>query len=312
LRLSQGLAGFDVASSLAELANGRNYVRPILDESLKFELTAARHPVVEQALNDENLFVANDTCFNEDQRLLLITGPNMAGKSTYLRQNALIAILAQMGSFVPAQAARIGVVDRIFSRVGAADDLAAGRSTFMVEMVETATIIHQATPRSLVILDEIGRGTATYDGLAIAWAVTEALYNRNQSRTLFATHYHELTKLSETLPKLKCLTINIKEFEGKVIFLHQVIPGFADRSYGVHVAALAGLPTAVVERANQLLLTFEQQAQQSERQLKLSFVQSPPPSTKESRVESELKQLDLDQLSPKAALELLYKFKELL
>jgi DNA mismatch repair protein MutS len=309
LRLAQALAGFDVAAGLAEVASQRHYVRPVLDESLNFELTAARHPVVEQALGVETTFVANDTCFNEKERLLLLTGPNMAGKSTYLRQNALIAILAQMGSFVPAQSARIGVVDRIFSRVGAADDLAAGRSTFMVEMVETATILHQATPRSLVILDEIGRGTATYDGLAIAWAVTEALYNRNQSRTLFATHYHELTKLAETLPRLKCLTMSIKEYEGKVIFLHQVIPGWADRSYGVHVAALAGLPAKVVERADQLLNIFEQQYLKSDRQLKIPL----SPASKsivESAVEQELKRTDLDQLTPRQALDLLYQLKQ--
>lgn len=295
---------------LAELAGEHGYVRPTLDESLNFELIAARHPVVEKVLSSETTFVANDTCFNDKQRLLLLTGPNMAGKSTYLRQNALITILAQMGSFVPAQSARIGLVDRIFSRVGAADDLAAGRSTFMVEMIETATILHHATPRSLVILDEIGRGTATYDGLAIAWAVTEALYHRNQSRTLFATHYHELTKLTETLPAVKCLTMRIEEYEGKVIFLHQVILGNADRSYGVHVAALAGLPTSVVERADQLLKTFEQQSQKPDRQLNIPL--SAPVSkvsVQESKVEQEIKKIDVDQLTPKQALDFLYQLK---
>ncbi|RZI46165.1 DNA mismatch repair protein MutS [Candidatus Finniella inopinata] len=306
LALANALAGFDGACSLAEVASQRSYTRPILDKSLTFKLTQARHPVVEQALQD-NTFVANDTHFHDKRRLFLITGPNMAGKSTYLRQNALVAILAQMGSFVPAQAAHIGVVDRIFSRVGAADDLAAGQSTFMVEMVETATILHQATARSLVILDEIGRGTATYDGLAIAWAVTEALYHQNQSRTLFATHYHELTRLTETLPNLDCLTMRIQEDQGRVVFLHQVISGCADKSYGVHVAALAGLPANVVTRAQQLLETFESQPQPAQRQLTIPLSK---PVVPVSKVEQELKALDLDSLTPREALDVLYRLRQ--
>ena len=306
LALAHALAGFDVAAGLAEVASQRGYTRPTLDHSLTLKLTQARHPVVEQSLGSENTFVANDTHFHDGQLLFLITGPNMAGKSTYLRQNALIVILAQMGSFVPAQAAHIGVVDRIFSRVGAADDLAAGQSTFMVEMVETATILHQATPRSLVILDEIGRGTATYDGLAIAWAVTEALYHHNKSRTLFATHYHELTRLAESLPNLACLTMRIHEDQGHIVFLHQVINGCADRSYGVHVAALAGLPPDVVTRAEHLLQAFENQPQATERQLKIPLS---PPSASVSKIEQELKAIDLDQLTPREALDLLYKLK---
>ena len=306
LALAHALAGFDVACGLAEIASQRGYTRPTLDQSLTFKLTQARHPVVEQALQ-ESTFVANDTHFHDKQRLFLITGPNMAGKSTYLRQNALMAILAQMGSFVPAKAAHIGVVDRIFSRVGAADDLAAGQSTFMVEMVETATILHQATARSLVILDEIGRGTATYDGLAIAWAVTEALYNHNQSRTLFATHYHELTRLTETLPNLACLTMRIQEDQGHIVFLHQVISGCADKSYGVHVAALAGLPPSVVARAEHLLKTFENQAQAGNRQLTIPLSPAPVPV---SKVEQDLKALDLDSLSPREALDILYRWRQ--
>jgi len=260
-QLAKALAGMDVAAALADLAVDQNYTRPILDESLNFKLIQARHPVVEQTAKQHNNsgtnFVANDTEFHDGRKLLLITGPNMAGKSTYLRQNALVAIMAQMGSFVPAQFAHIGIVERIFSRVGAADDLASGQSTFMVEMVETATILNQATSRSLVILDEIGRGTATYDGLAIAWAVTEALHNENKSRTLFATHYHELTKLKESLANLNCLTVKIREDQGRIVFLHKVIEGCADKSYGIHVAALAGLPESVVSRAASLLEGFE-------------------------------------------------------
>ena len=309
LHLAQALAEFDVASSLAHIAVQRHYVRPQLDNSLTFALKGGRHPVVERCLSDSP-FVGNDICLHEEHRLVLVTGPNMAGKSTYLRQNALIAILAQMGSFVPAEQAHIGIVDRIFSRVGAADDLAAGRSTFMVEMVETATILHQATLKSLVILDEIGRGTATYDGLAIAWAVTEALYHHNQCRTLFATHYHEITRLADSLPKIACLTMRIEEWQGKVVFLHQVVPGCADKSYGVHVAALAGLPTAVVERAQTLLNSFEEEYLQKNRQAKISIPYRASQRSL-SKVEQELKTMDIDQLSPRAALEVLYRLQQL-
>ncbi len=308
LRLAHALAHLDVACTLAELAVERHYVRPDLEPSLVFDVKGGRHPVVEQCLTDSS-FVGNDVHMNEERHVLLVTGPNMAGKSTYLRQNALIAILAQIGSFVPAEKAQIGIVDRIFSRVGAADDLASGRSTFMVEMVETATILHQATARSLVILDEIGRGTATYDGLAIAWAVTESLYHKNQCRTLFATHYHELTRLADQLPKMACLTMRIEEWQGKVIFLHQVVSGCADKSYGIHVAALAGLPPHVIERAQTLLDNFEQEYQKKDRQLKIPSVSWKPKRTI-SQVEEELKTLDLDQLSPRAALEILYRLQQ--
>src|SRR3569623_2221281 len=253
---ADALAALDVSSALAALAAERDYARPEIDEGLAFVIDGGRHPVVEQALSrDGTPFVANDCDLSPPEetgagRIWLITGPNMAGKSTFLRQNALIAILAQMGSFVPARHAQIGVVDRLFSRVGAADDLARGRSTFMVEMVETAAILNQSGDRSLVILDEIGRGTATFDGLSIAWACVEHLHESNKCRALFATHYHELTALSAKLPRLFNATVRVKEWHGDVVFLHEVLPGSADRSYGIHVAKLAGLPPAEIARAS--------------------------------------------------------------
>src|SRR6476659_2419001 len=246
---AEALAVLDVAAALAQVAVERHYVRPQLDASLDFVIEGGRHPVVEQALTgDGGPFVANDCDLSPPQsaahgRIYLVTGPNMAGKSTYLRQNALIAILAQMGSFVPARRAKIGAVDRLFSRVGAADDIARGRSTFMVEMVETAAILNQAGERALVILDEIGRGTATFDGLSIAWATIEHLHETNRCRALFATHFHELTALAAKLPRLFNATVRVKEWQGEVVFLHEVIPGAADHSYGIQVEKIAGLPT---------------------------------------------------------------------
>ena len=248
-------------------------MRPEVDDSLAFTIAGGRHPVVEQVLaSGGGPFVANDCDLSppslhlarsgEDKeagRIWLITGPNMAGKSTFLRQNALIAVLAQMGSFVPARAAHIGVVDRLFSRVGAADDLARGRSTFMVEMVETAAILNQAGERALVILDEIGRGTATFDGLSIAWATIEHLHENNRCRALFATHFHEMTALAAKLPRLHNATMRVKEWQGEVVFLHEVVPGAADRSYGIQVAKLAGLPPSVIERAKLVLAQLEAQ-----------------------------------------------------
>ena len=259
---AEALAALDVAAALAELATARDYVRPEVDASLDFVVEGGRHPVVEQALvADGGPFVANDCDLSPIDgsagRIWLLTGPNMAGKSTFLRQNALIAILAQMGSFVPARRAKIGAVDRLFSRVGAADDLARGRSTFMVEMVETAAILNQAGERSLVILDEIGRGTATFDGLSIAWATIEHLHDANKCRALFATHFHELTALAAKLPRLFNATVRVKEWHGEVVFLHEVVPGAADRSYGIQVAKLAGLPAAVIERAKIVLAQIE-------------------------------------------------------
>ncbi|MBI3420160.1 MAG: DNA mismatch repair protein MutS, partial [Proteobacteria bacterium] len=254
------LASFDVATSLAELAVTRRWCRPRVDDSHAFHIEKGRHPVVEAALAlaaAGEAFTANDCNLGAESRLWLVTGPNMAGKSTFLRQNALIAALAQMGSYVPAQAAHLGVVDRLFSRVGAADDLARGRSTFMVEMVETAAILNQASEKSLVILDEIGRGTATFDGLSIAWAAVEYLYHHNRCRALFAAHYHELTALKEQLPALYCATALVREWEGNIIFLHEVKGGVADRSYGIHVAQLAGLPGPVITRATGILQALE-------------------------------------------------------
>ncbi|MGH6969614.1 MAG: DNA mismatch repair protein MutS, partial [Stellaceae bacterium] len=264
-RAAVALAALDVAASHAQLAAERDYCRPTIADDNAFAVSAGRHPVVELALTAAGQpFVANDCNLKPGQRLWLLTGPNMAGKSTFLRQNALIAILAQMGAYVPAAAATLGVVDRLFSRVGAADDLARGRSTFMVEMVETAAILNQATPRSLVILDEIGRGTATFDGLSIAWATLEHLHDVNRCRALFATHYHELTALAAKLAELSCRTMRVKEWQGDVVFLHEVASGAADRSYGIHVAKLAGLPPAVLARAEAVLATLEKGEQRGQ------------------------------------------------
>ena len=261
---AQALAVLDVSAALAVLARTENYARPIVDDSLVFRIEGGRHPVVEQAHRRlaAEAFVANDCDLSpaaggRHGAIWLLTGPNMGGKSTFLRQNALIAVLAQAGSFVPATSARIGVVDRLFSRVGASDDLARGRSTFMVEMVETAAILNQAGERALVILDEIGRGTATFDGLSIAWAAVEYLHEKNRCRAIFATHFHEMTALSSKLPRLHNVTMRVKEWEGDVVFLHEVAKGAADRSYGVQVARLAGLPDAVVQRARDVLHQLE-------------------------------------------------------
>ena len=260
---AQALAEIDVAAGLAMLAASEGWTRPVIDDSAIFCIRGGRHPVVEAALKREGRpFVANDTELSPPERadggrICLITGPNMAGKSTFLRQNAVIAVLAQMGAYVPAETAHIGIVDRLFSRVGAADDLARGRSTFMVEMVETAAILNQAGPRALVILDEIGRGTATFDGLSIAWAAIEHLHEVNRCRSLFATHYHELTALGDRLARVSNATVRVTEWNGEVIFLHEVVAGAADRSYGIQVAKLAGLPPAVVERARAILGELE-------------------------------------------------------
>ena len=316
-----GLARTDVASAWAELARTRRYTRPRIDDSLAFEIRAGRHPVVEAALEAAaEPFVANDCDLGAKQRLWLLTGPNMAGKSTFLRQNALIAVLAQAGAFVPAEAAHIGVIDRLFSRVGASDDLARGRSTFMVEMIETAAILNQAGPRSLVILDEIGRGTATYDGLAIAWATVEHLHEVNRCRTLFATHFHELTALAETLDTLTLRTMRVKEWQGEVVFLHDVANGVAAGSYGIQVARLAGLPAAVVARAHDVLAGLE--ADESSRtrtrlgaELPLFAARGAQPETGSdgrSAVEQALGDIDADSLSPRAALDLVYRLQALM
>ena len=320
---AKAIAALDVSSSLAELAVERRYCRPEVDDSIAFEVSDGRHPVIEQALGPDSAFVPNHCALLPEDRLWLITGPNMAGKSTFLRQNALIAVLGQMGSFVPATSARIGLVDRLFSRVGAADDLARGRSTFMVEMVETAAILNQAGDRALVILDEIGRGTATFDGLSIAWACVEHLHDANRCRALFATHYHELTALAAKLPALTCHTMRIKEWQGEVVFLHEVGPGAADRSYGIHVAKLAGLPVPVIERAQEVLELLESSEQSGAltrlaEDLPLFSVaaarRTPEPAVNAaaSAVEAALSSLNPDELSPRDALEQLYRLRAML
>ncbi len=313
-------AKIDVLSGLAELASEESFVRPTLTTDLKFSILRGRHPVVEAALKRQaHGFVANDCDLSPEGagRLHLVTGPNMAGKSTYLRQNAIIAILAQAGSFVPAQFAVIGVVDRLFSRVGAADDLARGRSTFMVEMVETAAILNQATDRSLVILDEIGRGTATFDGLSIAWATVERLVQVNRSRALFATHYHELTGLAGRLESVANVTVRVKEWQGGIIFLHEVSAGAADRSYGIQVAKLAGLPDDVLKRAQEVLHALEQgdsgrRAKTLVDDLPLFAAASPVAVRQQSsQMEAKLRALNVDELSPREALQLVYELKAL-
>jgi DNA mismatch repair protein MutS len=316
-RIADALARVDVATALGELAIAARHVRPVVDNSLNFKIHRGRHPVVEAALaaDHANPFVPNDCDLSPDtKRIWLVTGPNMAGKSTFLRQNALIAVMAQMGAFVPAETAQIGIVDKLFSRVGAADDLARGRSTFMVEMVETAAILNQATPNSLVILDEIGRGTATFDGLAIAWAAVEHMHEKNKSRALFATHYHEMTAMAERLSSLACVTMSVKEWKDTIVFLHEVAPGAADRSYGIHVAKLAGLPAAVIGRAEEVLRALEEGREGHKPlaridDLPLFAANAPGAAPKTSAVEEELRKFSPDTLSPREALELLYQLK---
>ena len=316
--VARALAEFDLSAALARLAREEGWVRPVMTAEREFVITEGRHPVVEAALRASGTpFVANDTDLSDEQ-IWLLTGPNMAGKSTYLRQNALIAVLAQMGAFVPAKAATIGVVSQIFSRVGASDDLSKGQSTFMVEMVETAAILNQADDRALVILDEIGRGTATYDGLSIAWATLEHLHEVNRCRALFATHYHEMTGLSEKLEGVANATVTVKEWDGDVIFLHEVKRGTADRSYGVQVARLAGLPKSVVERAKVVLEALEKGEREGKQKAVIDdlplFSVTPTPApqkTAPSEVEARLKDVMPDDLSPKDALDLIYELRGL-
>ena len=316
LAASRSFADLDVSAALAELAVQNNYCKPIVDNSYTFEIQGGRHPVVENALaKNHQTFSSNDCILNENNNLWLLTGPNMAGKSTFLRQNALIAIMAQMGSFVPATKAHIGIVDKVFSRVGASDDLAKGQSTFMVEMVETAGILNHSTNRSLVILDEIGRGTATFDGLSIAWAVVEYLHDHNQCRTIFATHYHELTALKEKLNRLSLHQMMIKEWNSEVIFLHTVGEGAVDKSYGIHVGKLAGLPPVVVRRAEQILEKLEAQNTHTTTivdNLPLFASVMQEEESKTSKAEEMLQNINPDALSPKQALDALYELKALL
>jgi DNA mismatch repair protein MutS len=323
---AQALAALDVTAGLSALAIERDYARPEVTTGVEFFIAGGRHPVVEQALlTGGGPFVANDCDLSPPPgtasgRIWLVTGPNMAGKSTFLRQNALIVVLAQMGSFVPARQARLGVVDRLFSRVGAADDLARGRSTFMVEMVETAAILNQSGPRSLVILDEIGRGTATFDGLSIAWASIEHLHEQNRCRALFATHYHELTALAAKLPRLFNATVRVKEWQGEVVFLHEVAPGAADRSYGIQVAQLAGLPPAVIGRAKKILAELEKQDRVSPARLLVEDLPlfaavtqrppaAPPRDPAAEALKAALAAINPDELTPRQALDALYALK---
>jgi DNA mismatch repair protein MutS len=314
--IAEAIATLDVYTALAALAEDENYTQPTITEDICFDVKGGRHAVVEQALRQNNTgaFVSNECHLNEDDKIWLLTGPNMAGKSTFLRQNALIAILAQIGSFVPADSATIGIIDKLFSRVGAADDLASGRSTFMVEMVETATILNQATERSFVILDEIGRGTATYDGLSIAWACLEHLNSINQCRTLFATHYHELTSLEESLPALSCHSMQVKEWQGDIVFLHQVGKGAANRSYGIHVGKLAGLPKPVLKRAESILALLEKEKKTDQLDALPLFEVTTVPTQEEttqglSKINDLLANLDPNELSPREALDIIYELK---
>ena len=309
LQTARSLAELDVLASLAEVAALGGYVRPEVVSEDVLEIHEGRHPVVEQSLQSDR-FVPNDTIFEPGERVRVLTGPNMSGKSTFLRQVALIALVAQMGSFVPAQSARLGLVDRIFTRIGAQDEIHAGQSTFMVEMVETANILHHATPRSLLVLDEIGRGTSTYDGVSIAWAVIEYIHNhpRLRSKTLFATHYHELTQLAELLPGVRNYNVAVSETDGKVVFLHKIVSGGADRSYGIHVGQLAGLPRPVVQRAGEILKQLEKSSGKAvklnpdaPRQLAL-FPETNP-------LLAELKEIDLNAFSPIEALNKLYEWQ---
>ena len=321
---ARALAEIDLCAGFADLARANDWSEPVVDNSRAFHVEAGRHPVVERALKAQGGtgFVANDCDLSatDTAAIWLLTGPNMAGKSTFLRQNALITLLAQAGSFVPARAAHIGLVSQLFSRVGASDDLARGRSTFMVEMVETAAILNQADDRALVILDEIGRGTATYDGLSIAWATLEHLHDTNRCRALFATHYHEMTALSGRLNGVENATVAVKEWQGEVIFLHEVRRGAADRSYGVQVAKLAGLPQAVVARARIILDMLEKGDREgaAPKQALIDdlplFSATPAPApepTENSALSERLQQIHPDSLTPLEALNLLYELKTL-
>ncbi|GHU11686.1 DNA mismatch repair protein MutS [Alphaproteobacteria bacterium] len=310
------LSCIDVYTNFAHISLERNYVRPEISDGVILEIENGRHPVLEIHTKD---FTDNDCDLSENNRISLLTGPNMSGKSTYLRQNALIVLMAQVGCYVPAKKATIGIVDRLFSRIGASDDIARGRSTFMVEMIETATILNQATEQSFVILDEVGRGTSTYDGLSIAWAVIENLYHTNKCRVLFATHYRELTVLQNTLTNIRCKTLKVQEWNGDVIFYHKIIEGIADKSYGIHVASIAGVPKNVVKRATELLKDFEGRIKydndkaidldaycQACEQMELTY--SPTP---DQVVIKRLRDINLDNMTPKNALDVLYELREM-
>ena len=313
LATARAIAEIDVLAGLAEAAARNSYVRPVLTEDDAIEIRGGRHPVVEQSIGRDS-FVPNDARLcNRDDQLIILTGPNMSGKSTYLRQVALIILMAQVGSFVPADSARIGIVDRIFTRIGAQEDLAAGQSTFMVEMTEAANILNNATSRSFIILDEIGRGTSTYDGLSIAWAVVEFLHNRPDlaAKTLFATHYHELVELAGILPRVKNFNVAVADEGGRVVFLHRIVPGGTDRSYGIHVAQLAGLPKAVIVRAREVLAELEGRASKRSRARPRETSHQFPLFSEEPVLVEEIRGLDLDSISPLDAITKLYELKRI-
>lgn len=311
LGTARALAQLDVLSALAEAAALNGYVRPDVVAEDLLDIQGGRHPVVEHTLSGGNRFVPNDVTFVEDERVRIITGPNMSGKSTFLRQAALVVLMAQMGSFVPAGSARIGLVDRIFTRIGAQDEIHAGQSTFMVEMVETANILHHATPRSLLVLDEIGRGTSTYDGVSIAWAMVEYVHNHPglRSKTLFATHYHELTQLADLLPGVTNYNVAVSEADGEVVFLHKIVPGGADRSYGIHVAQLAGLPHPVIQRAGEILQQLEISSGKAVK-IEKHIPQQMNLFPETNPLLDELEALDINTLSPIEAINRLYEWQK--
>jgi DNA mismatch repair protein MutS len=308
---ARALSQLDVLSALSEAAALNGYVCPEVVAEDLMDIRGGRHPVVEHTLTRGNRFVPNDVTFAEDERVRIITGPNMSGKSTFLRQAALIVLMAQMGSFVPAESARIGIVDRIFTRIGAQDEIHAGQSTFMVEMIETANILHHATPRSLLVLDEIGRGTSTYDGVSIAWAMVEYLHNhpRLRSKTLFATHYHELTQLADLLPGVTNFNVAVSEADGEVVFLHKIVPGGADRSYGIHVAQLAGLPNPVIQRAGEILQQLEISSGKAVK-IEKHIPQQMNLFPETNPLLDELRNLDINSLSPIEAINRLYEWQK--
>ncbi|HEY6219646.1 MAG TPA: DNA mismatch repair protein MutS, partial [Gemmatimonadaceae bacterium] len=309
-RLGRVLAEVDVLSTFAEIAVRDDYRRPLLHDGFEIEIQGGRHPVVERMMPKEK-FIPNDVTLSDDARMIILTGPNMAGKSTILRQTGLVVLMAQIGAFVPARAAKIGIVDRVFTRVGASDNLIRGQSTFMVEMAETSAILHSATKRSLILLDEIGRGTSTYDGVSIAWAVTEHVHDRIGAKTIFATHYHELTQLAEELSGVRNYNVGVKEVGEQIIFLHRLLPGGADRSYGIEVGRLAGLPKSVIERAKSVLRLLESE------QLVVGLTGSATRRTEAPALDQlglfatanplveKLKAIDIDGLSARDALTLL-------
>ena len=312
LKIASSISELDISIMVASQAQVRNYIRPNISDDKILEIIDGRHPVVEnQMISSENSFISNHCILNESDYIWLITGPNMAGKSTYLRQNALIVIMAQAGLYVPAKKANIGIFDKIFSRVGASDDLAKGQSTFMIEMIETSAILNTSTERSLVILDEIGRGTATFDGLAIAWSVLDYLHNKIKPRTLFATHYHELTSLKEKLENLSCHKMAIKEWNDTIIFMHKINKGEADKSYGIHVAQLAGLPTEVIQRAKILLSKLENDSNEKKIDVWENILQDLPLPNDNEIFFKEFDKIEADQISPREALDIIYKMKSL-